>query len=103
PSPLHRVFLNRGVPDNHWLTVRLAGTVSNRFGVGARVVATVGGRTTAAEVVTSTSSFCGVQPQAHFGLGEQTSVDELSVRWPSGRSSVLTAIPADQVLVVTEP
>jgi hypothetical protein len=103
PSPLHRVFLNRGVPSNHWLTVRLRGTVSNRFGVGARVTAKIGGQARAAEILTTSSSFCGAQPQAHFGLGAQTSIDELTVHWPSGRTSDLTGVPADQVLLVTEP
>jgi hypothetical protein len=102
PSPLHRLFLNRGVPGNHWITVRLRGTVSNRFGVGSRVTATASGRTQAAEVLTGTSTFSGVQPEAHFGLGASAIVDQVRVVWPSGRVSVLSAVPADQVLVVTE-
>lgn len=102
-DPMNRVFLNPGLPGNHWLTVRLRGTTSNGFGVGARVMATAGGRTRAAEVLTSTSAFCGQQPEAHFGLGVLMSVDELRVTWPSGKTSVLNGVAVDQVLLVTEP
>ncbi len=102
-DPLNRIFLNRGVSGNHWLTVRLRGTTSNRFGIGARVRLTSAGRTWAAEVLSNTSVFSGVQPEAHFGLGAQNSVDELRVEWPSGQVSVLNAVAADQTLVVTEP
>jgi hypothetical protein len=103
PDPVNRIFLNRGVAGNHWLTVRLHGTTSNTFGIGARVTATFAGRARAAEVLSNTSAFAGVQPEAHFGLGAQTSVDELRVVWPSGQVSVLNGVAADQVLVVTEP
>ena len=40
---------------------------------------------------------------AHFGLGSAAHVDTLTVRWPSGRSSRLTDVAANEVLVVTEP
>jgi len=32
---------------------------------------------------------------AHFGLGSDTQVDSLEIRWPSGQTDVLTDIPAD--------
>ncbi len=103
PSPMHRLFLNPGATGNHWLTIQLRGTTSNRFGIGARVIATYGGRTHAAEVLSSRGAFTGMQPHAHFGLGAATSVDQLEVRWPSGKMSMLTNVAADQVLLVTEP
>lgn len=103
PSPIHRLYLNPGVEGNHWLTVRLRGTTSNRFGIGARIVATYGGRPHAAEVLSSRGAFTGMQPQAHFGLGAAASVDQLQVRWPSGKMTTLTGLAADQVLLITEP
>ena len=36
---------------NHWLTVRLEGTRSNRQGIGATVLVTIGGRTQARAVL----------------------------------------------------
>ena len=40
---------------------------------------------------------------AHFGLGAEAHVGTVTVRWPSGRSSKLTDLATNQVLVVTEP
>ena len=41
--------------------------------------------------------------RAHFGLGEAGTVEEIEVRWPSGRLQRLNAVKADQVLQVREP
>ncbi|MGH9197483.1 MAG: carboxypeptidase regulatory-like domain-containing protein, partial [Acidimicrobiia bacterium] len=41
-------------------------------------------------------------PEAHFGLGALTTVDQLEVRWPSGLIDILTDVGANQTLTVTE-
>ncbi len=102
PDAQTRVFLNPAYTEGHWLTVRLVGTESNRFGIGARVRATAGGRTHVAEVLTTTSSFLGLHPQAHFGLGAAEIVDTLEVRWPSGRVTTVSNVVVDRVLTVEE-
>jgi hypothetical protein len=102
PDASIRVFLNAGGVGNHWLTVRLRGTTSNRFGIGARVRIRVGGRTLVGEVLTTTSSFTGVHPEAHFGLGTATAVEELEVLWPSGTVTALTDVEVDQLLTIDE-
>jgi hypothetical protein len=38
----------------------------------------------------------------HFGLGEATRVDRLTVRWPSGLVDTINNIPADRHIVVEE-
>ena len=102
PTASARVFLNPANTGNHWLTVRLRGAASNSFGIGARVRATVGGKTLVGEVLSTTSAFLGVQPQAHFGLGTATTVDTLEIRWPSGAVTTLNDVAVDQVLTVDE-
>ena len=39
---------------------------------------------------------------AHFGLGDDTKVDRLTIRWPSGLVQELTDMPADQHVLITE-
>ena len=41
--------------------------------------------------------------RVHFGLGAETKVRELEIRWPSGAVQRLTDVPVDQVLKVEEP
>lgn len=38
----------------------------------------------------------------HFGLGDQTVVDELEIHWPGGTVQKLAGVAADQVLSVIE-
>ncbi len=101
-DPRVRMFLNPADSGMHWLTVRLVGTASNRFGIGAKVLVTTGGHTQAAEIVTTTSAFAGVQPEARFGLGEAEMIETLEVRWPSGETTTLTNVGVDRLLTITE-
>jgi hypothetical protein len=86
---------------NHWLEVKLIGTVSNRDAVGARLIATVGGAKLRRWVINT-----GFQGNStliqHFGLGGATQVDKLAIRWPSGITRILKNVQADQRIVVTE-
>ena len=38
----------------------------------------------------------------HFGLGDLKQVDELEIRWPSGKIDKFSKLPANQILVVDE-
>ena len=89
--------------DNHWLRVRTRGTTSNRDGIGARVELRVGERTLVREVASGQSYQSQSELTVHFGLGPAERVDELHVRWPSGRQTRLTDVAADRTLEVVEP
>ena len=94
---------NDGDHDNHYLLVRTVGTKSNRDGIGARVVISIGGQTQHAEVQSGGSYLSHNDLRLHFGLGQAERVDRLEVRWPSGAVQVLSDIAVDQVLTVVEP
>ena len=95
------IYVNRTAPDpGSWLRVALRGTISNRDGLGAIVVA----RTASGRVLTRVVGAGGVvhtalPAEAAFGLGGDR-VDAIEVRWPSGRRSVVT--PSGDVVVITE-
>jgi enediyne biosynthesis protein E4 len=91
------LLLNRGGGGNHWLSIRLLGTRSNRDGYGARVQ--VNGQT---RFATSAGSYvCANDKRLHFGLGsaEKATVEVL---WPSGQKQTLNDVRADQFLEVRE-
>jgi len=91
------LLLNRG-GNNHWLTIILRGTRSNRDGYGAQV--RVNGQT---RFATSAGSYvCANDKRLHFGLGaaEKATVEVL---WPSGTKQSLSDVRADQFLEVREP
>jgi hypothetical protein len=100
------VFFGSRKSDEHFLRLRLAGTpgVDNRDGVGCRVTATLpGGRTILLETGNASGYLATGSPVAHLGLGRATRVDELTVRWPSGKVQELGPIATvDTTLVVDE-
>jgi hypothetical protein len=92
------LWQNQSAADNHWLIVRLAGTKSNRDGIGARVIVGNQLRTMTTSEGYASSSHAGL----HFGLGAAAEVSSIEVQWPSGTRQVIPDVKANQVLHVTE-
>jgi len=88
---------------NHWLTVKLVGTRSNRDGFGASLEAVAGSLQQYAQSVSGSGYLSQSDPRPHFGLGQHTEVDKLTIRWPSGTVQTLEHVKADQILTVKEP
>jgi hypothetical protein len=92
-----QVFMNRGGKE-HWLTIALRGTRSNRDGFGARVQ--VNGQT---RFATATSGYLSSSDKRlHFGLGTAEKA-KVEINWPSGIHQTLNDVHADQFLEVREP
>jgi hypothetical protein len=98
PDLLRNEGGNRGAA----LVVRLAGTSSNRDGIGARIAVTAGGRTETREVKSGSSYLGQSDLRVHFGLGPATEVDRLEVRWPSGQVDRTEGVAVNQVVTVQE-
>jgi hypothetical protein len=99
-----RILVNSGGNGNHWLMVATRGRRSNRDGIGAKLkVTTASGRVLYNHVTTSVGFMSSSDKRAHFGLGPETGVRELEIRWPSGAVQQLTDVPVDRVLNVDEP
>ena len=97
------LFKNEGGNKNHWLQIQLQGTKSNRDGLGAKVTVKAGDLVQFDEMKNGTSYLSANDPRMHFGLGTQTKVDEVIIKWPSGIRQAFTNIKANQVLKAVEP
>jgi enediyne biosynthesis protein E4 len=96
------LFRNDGGNRNHWLTLKLVGTKSNRSALGA-VVKVESASGVQMQVVHSGSSYCSQSDLAlTFGLGGDDVVRSVVVYWPSGRVDKLYDVRANQFKVVTE-
>jgi len=100
-----RCFLlhNRDQSHNHWLTLDLEGTKSNRDGFGAAVKVTAGGRQYSALARCAFGFLMQSDRRPHFGLGAAATVDRVEIRWPSKAVQELTNVKVDQILTVREP
>jgi len=93
-SPL-ALFRNQTAFPNHFLTLAVEGTASNRDGVGARVAVTVSGRTQVAARFGGGSYLSASDHRLHFGLGPARQVDSVEITWPSGRRDRHQGLAAD--------
>ena len=87
--------------DNHWLQVKLIGTMSNRSAIGARVTVRYGGKLQIQEVLSQSSFYSVSDRRLHFGLGSAPFV-ELEVRWPTGDAETFPKLAADRLLTIEE-
>ncbi|MGH9868793.1 MAG: CRTAC1 family protein [Candidatus Polarisedimenticolia bacterium] len=93
---------NEGGNTAGWLRVRLAGSRSNRDGVGARVLVTAAGRTQSVLIKTG-SSYCSQSEMvATFGLGSSERADKVEIIWPGGAHQVVESVPSRTMLLVRE-
>jgi hypothetical protein len=98
-----RLLRNSGAGSNHWLMVRCLGPLGKCDAIGAKVFVTVAGKTRRRDVVVNHSYASACDPRLHFGLGNQSVVERVVVRWPGGAEAVWEDVPADQVLVARRP
>lgn len=86
------------------LLIRLEGTQSNRFGVGAQVtIRTEQGASQSRWLLPGNGYLESDEPLVHFGLGETERVSSLEIRWPSGISQRLEDLPSHRWIRVSEP
>jgi enediyne biosynthesis protein E4 len=80
----------------------LRGTQSNRDAIGARVILRAGQARMVQEVRSGSSYLSSSDLRLHFGLGTNTHVDALEVRWPNGETEKFPGADADRFLTLTE-
>lgn len=95
--------LNNG---NHFVNLDLKGDPSNKSALGARVKIKIklnGVDTWLRREMSAQNTFMGHNSQRiHFGLGDATTIDSITINWPSGAEENYTDIEADKFYQVTE-
>jgi hypothetical protein len=98
----NQLFKNTMSNTNNWLKIKVIGVESNRSGIGARAVLKIGSRSLMDEVNGGNSWASQSSLVLHFGLGTASTVDLLTVRWPSGIIDSFENVAANQLLEITE-
>ncbi len=96
------LFRNDGGNRNAWIKIQLVGHTSNRDGIGAeiRVTSALGTQT---RTVKSGSSYCSQSElTAIFGIDNDTTIETIEVRWPSGTVSTRKNIKPNQHIRIEE-
>lgn len=100
-GPGNQLFQNLG-NDNHWIGFKLTGQQSNHSAIGTRVsIEYADGQQT--DEILAGSGFAGQSSLTlHFGLGENTLVDKVTIRWPNGMEEEYFDLTTDQIHTFTE-
>jgi enediyne biosynthesis protein E4 len=96
------LLLNQAQNGNHRVLLKLVGTKSNASAIGSRVTVTAGKLVQMAEVRAGGSYLSQNDPRLHFGLGSELRINEVQIRWPSGKLEVLRELPADFIYTIVE-
>ncbi|MCA9084273.1 MAG: CRTAC1 family protein, partial [Planctomycetaceae bacterium] len=99
-----RLLRNDQATGHHWLRLKLTGNVSGTDAIGTTVTVRTGDGITQTRTVMPT---CSYQSQSElpvtFGLGSAEAVEDVVIRWPSGKESRLNDVAVDKLVEATEP
>lgn len=95
------VHLN-ALTGNNWLKVTLEGTVSNTNGIGARVEILTPTGTQIRDIRSGDGFRYMSTLNAHFGLGSENQVDQVTIYWPSGIVDIVSTPAVNGTVHVIE-
>jgi hypothetical protein len=96
-----RLYRNVAPRRGHWLIVRaIDPALGSRDAYGAEVSVQAGGRRQVAWINPGHSYACSNDPRAHFGLGQATRAEVITVLWPDGKQESFAGSMADQSIVL---
>ena len=96
-------LLRNNSDTGHRVICALRGTRSNRFGVGAKVTLESAAGIQVRVLALGRGFMSSSEPIVHFGLGGDTVIRRLTVRWPSGAVQTFENLPVDRRFILTEP
>ncbi len=96
------LLLNHCPNGNHRASFKLKGTRINKLAIGARVTVRAGTLTQISEVKGGSSYISQNDLRQHFGLGDNSKIDEVQVRWPNGSVETLHNLATDFLYTVVE-
>ncbi len=97
-----RLFSNQFPRTHHRVRLVLEGSDSNRAGIGSRITLQCGDRQIVRDVFLHNGCL-GMSPaDLIVGVGDATTIDRLTVRWPTGKAQSFENLPVDAHITLTE-
>ena len=90
-------------PSGNRILLKLQGTNSNSYGLGARVTITTHAGIQTRQLQPASGFNSSNEPIIHFGLGNQKSITKMVINWPSGQEQIINNIKTNMLFTITEP
>ncbi len=95
---------NQGESGNHYLEIELNDPYSkNTRQIGARIKVTAGGVSQIREVDSGSNYLSHSENMVHFGMGANTTADEVRITLTDNRVLIYEDVPTDQLMEITVP
>ncbi|MBN2008160.1 VCBS repeat-containing protein [candidate division KSB1 bacterium] len=99
----HILYHNMAINEANWVGFILEGTLSNRDAVGSAVMLYYARGKQYRYTHAGNGWLRQDNPWVHFGIGYETSIDSVVIRWPLGYKQTLTDVEINQYHNVKEP
>ncbi|MEP6736892.1 MAG: VCBS repeat-containing protein [Chryseolinea sp.] len=96
------LYRNEGQSNagNHFLKVKFSGDAQNKFCIGCEVTLRTNDKVLVLQNFNTRGFESSIEPQLLFGMGAESVIDTLTVRWPDGKRQRLTGVKADRTLTL---
>lgn len=86
----------------HWVKIRLVGEGANTMGIGAKIFTSTATTKQMQEQYLTRGFQSAVDPILHVGLGKDSIIEQITVRWPGGKQSQLQQLKADTQVTIRQ-
>jgi enediyne biosynthesis protein E4 len=98
PALVYRSEARQALANNNYLKFNLLGEGGNTAAIGTKICLRAAGQNIYLEQMPMRGFQSSMDPRPHFGLGNVTTIDTVYMEWPNGKATLLTNVPANQVL-----
>lgn len=97
-----KLFRNDSTSGN-WIKIALKGIDAETHGIGSKIEVETGGIKMIREIDGGGSSHLSQNSViAHFGVAKASKIDKITVYWSGGNKQVMSNVPVNQLLTITE-
>ena len=89
--------------SNHWISIELQGTRSNRDAIGAIVVAEFNDGKVYKQIMPTNGYHSQSTRRLKFGVNKKQKLKQISIRWPSGKVQTIYELSVNAYTKITEP
>lgn len=89
-------------PNHHYLKIKFRGDTSNINGIGTTVHLYYNKQVQTGELSPYKGYMSTVENTLHFGLGTNSVIDSIRIRWPNGKTERITNVSVDQELLISQ-
>ena len=97
------IYKNQSIGEknnlNHWIKIGFKGTDKNINGIGAQATIYQNGTVQSYQNSPYRGYLSSMPQEIHFGLGKNSIIDSIVIRWPSRKKETMTQVKANNTLI----